>query len=85
MKKVVCSVFDNKAAVYSNPFYSVNLAVASRDFAQACKDSNSGLSVHRDDFSLYQLAEFDDISGVFVPCMPPVFICSAASVFNQEG
>lgn len=82
MRKVVCSVFDNVAGVYSNPFYSVNIAVASRDFARACTEPSSSLAVHPQDYSLYQLAEFDDSSGVFVSCQPPVFICSAASVLN---
>lgn len=82
MKKAVFSVYDNKAAVYSNPFYAVNVAVASRDFAQACNDRNSGLAIHPDDYSLYQVAVFDDDSGLFTPTIPPLFICSAASCIN---
>lgn len=84
MIKVVCSVFDSKAAIFSNPFYSVNVAVASRDFAQGCKDPASALSANPEDFSLYQVATFDDDSGMFVPTVPPAFIVSASAVLKPN-
>jgi hypothetical protein len=79
MLKVVCSVFDVKAAAYSNPFYAVNNSVATRDFRQACTDPASALSANPEDFSLYQVATFDDESGLFAPVVPPMFISSAKS------
>lgn len=78
MKKVVCSVFDVKSAIYSNPFYSPNVAVADRDFKYACQDSTTALSRHPDDYVLYCLAEFDDESGLFTSHTPPVFIASGS-------
>jgi hypothetical protein len=77
MIKVVCSVFDVKAVAYSNPFYSVNTAVAVRDFSHAVSDPNSGLFNNPEDFSLYQVATFDDESGLISPLVPPVFLSSA--------
>lgn len=85
MIKVVCSVFDSKAAVYANPFYSPNTAVAIRDFSHACHDPNVALFRNPEDYSLYQVATFDDESGLFVPTVPPAFLISAASVVNPTG
>lgn len=83
MQKVVCSVFDTKAAVYSNPFYSVNTAVAARDFAHGCNDPNSALHRNPDDYILYQVASFDDETGLFTPCVPPVFVAAANTSISQ--
>jgi hypothetical protein len=77
MIKVVCSVFDSKAAAYSNPFYSPNNAVATRDFLHAATDPQSAMFRNPEDFSLYQVATFDDDSGLFAPVVPPMFISSA--------
>lgn len=79
MKKIVCAIFDAKAGVYSNPFYSINVQVATRDFNHACTDPNSGLSLHPEDYTLYALATFDDESGLFVPNVPPIFIANPVS------
>lgn len=85
MIKFVCSVFDVKAAAFSNPFYSVNPAVAIRDFRTACSDPASGLSANPEDYNLYQVATFDDESGLFVPTVPPLFLVSAASTNTSTG
>jgi hypothetical protein len=85
MIKVVCSVFDAKAGLYSNPFYSVNVAVATRDFNHACTDPNSGLAQHPEDFSLYVVANFDDESGLFVPNVPPLFVANAVNTSINFG
>lgn len=79
MIKVVCSVFDAKAGLFSNPFYSVNTAVAKRDFFAGCSDPKSGLSRNAEDYSLFQVATFDDESGQFSPIVPPSFISNAIS------
>lgn len=79
MNKVVCSVFDVKAGIFSNPFYSPNLLVAKRDFSRGCTDPSSGLFCHPEDYSLFHLANFDDESGVFKSVTPPEFVASAAS------
>lgn len=79
MIKVVCSVFDSKAGLYSNPFYSVNSAVAKRDFFAGCADPNSGLNRNPEDYALYQVAHFDDESGQFTPIVPPSFIANAVT------
>lgn len=64
MKKYICAVFDSKAKVYGNPFYSVNQATAIRAFSAASNDPDSELSRHPSDFTLFGLGWFDDETGV---------------------
>jgi len=64
MIKFLFSVYDSKAAVYSNPFVSLNQAVALRDFNRAATDSNSDISRFPEDYTLVELGEFDDETSV---------------------
>lgn len=84
MIKVMCSVFDSKAACFSNPFYSPNIPVATRDFSAACMDKNSGISRNPEDYSLFQVGTFDDESGLLTPTLPPVHICSASYIISHN-
>lgn len=65
MKIEVFSIYDNKAKCFSRPFYSATVAVALRDFSTACKDSQSQLSKHPEDFTLFHVGHFDDEVGTF--------------------
>lgn len=88
MKKAVCAVYDRKAAVYFNPFYSVNTLTAGRDFMTAVADPTTQLSRNPEDYSLYCVAEFYDDSGLFVPVNPPEFLLSGTSnadAFSKTG
>lgn len=80
MKINVYSVFDVKAAVYANPFYMPNDAVAVRGFVGAVNSPESMLYKHPEDYMLYRLGTFDDSIGLMTAENPPVCICTAASV-----
>jgi hypothetical protein len=77
MQKSVCAVFDSKSGLYANPFYAVNSVVAVRDFITAARDPAVQISKNPEDYSLYQLATFDDESGLFTSNIPPLFLSSA--------
>lgn len=64
MEKQLCSVFDSKAKVFSNPFVSTNNATALREFERAVNDRNTDLFNYPTDYSLYNLGVFDDNSGL---------------------
>ncbi|WNK14734.1 MAG: nonstructural protein [Microvirus sp.] len=65
--KEMFSVYDSKAAVFSNPFTSVNKFTALRDFQAAAIDPNSTISTYPSDFILYQLGTFDEHTGAISP------------------
>lgn len=60
---LVLSVYDSKAQVYSQPFFSANIATATRMFSAAVADPNTQLSKFPEDYSLHVLGEFDDATG----------------------
>lgn len=82
MLKFLYSVYDNKAKAYSNPFTSVNQSTAIRDFTQAARDPNSQLSKFSEDFTLVELAEFDDETAVFNTHPNPI-VLGLASNFKE--
>lgn len=68
----VFSVFDSKAKVFSNPFYCVNSGVAVRSFEQAVNDPASDFSRWSSDYTLFELGEFHDDSGLMKCLDTPV-------------
>lgn len=80
MRLNVYSVFDVKAAVYANPFYMPNDAVAVRGFTGAVNSPDTMLYKHPEDYMLFRIGTFDDSVGLLVAENPPVQICTAAAV-----
>jgi len=64
--KIICSVFDIKAQLWSTPFFSHSTIVATRDFAAAAK-SNSGISVFPEDYELWSIGTWDEATGIVTP------------------
>lgn len=61
------SIRDNKAQVFMPPFHSHNQGTAIRSIQQNMQDPNSSLAAYPADFSLYEIATFDDDTGDVVP------------------
>jgi len=83
MQKVMCSVRDIAADVFSAPFTSQNTQTAMRDFAHATRDPESQLCKNPEDFQLYQVATFDDDLGIVVGITPQL-ICNATQFVKGE-
>jgi hypothetical protein len=64
MKLKVYSIFDSAAKAYVQPFYMHNDGLAIRAFMDNVnsKEENN-ISKHPDQFTLFQIGEFDDTSG----------------------
>lgn len=61
----VFSILDAKAQVFSNPWYAPTVAYAIRSFEALANDPGTLIGKHPEDFSLYQLGDFDDGFGKF--------------------
>lgn len=59
----VYSVFDSKAGVYGQPFYSVNNESAMRDFIAAAMDKDTKIGYFPGDFTLFHLGVFNTMTG----------------------
>lgn len=64
--KLVCSVFDTKAQLWSTPFYAHSAVTASRDFAAAAKGSG-GIAQFPSDYELWSIGEWQEETGRIVP------------------
>lgn len=67
MQKFFYAVYDEKSTLYSNPFTAINASVALRSFAAAAADPHSEISKFPTDFTLYEIASFQDETGVITP------------------
>jgi hypothetical protein len=68
MIKKVFTVYDEKSEAYLQPFFLDTLGQATRSISDLVNDSNHTFGKHTSDYSLFQLAEFDDSNGFFVEC-----------------
>ena len=78
------SVFDNKAVFFQDPFVQRSVAEAIRAFTVACNDPKTSLFLHPNDYVLFEVGEFDERTGVIVPCEPKINHGMAIE-FRQEA
>lgn len=64
MKLKVFSVYDSKVQCYAQPFMLRSKGEALRGWQDAVNDQTTNLYRHSGDFSLFEIAEFDDQTGV---------------------
>ena len=84
MKVKVFSIFDEKARIFSNPFFMPHAGEALRSFGDLVQDKSSRIAKHPEDYKLYHLAEYDDCSGSFVSLNVPVFLANATEFVVEE-
>ncbi|AZL82848.1 nonstructural protein [Apis mellifera associated microvirus 9] len=73
----VFAVYDVKAGSYHPPFYQINKGLAMRSFSDLVANPQSTLYRHPQDFALYELGTFDDVTGKFDVLDTPLHISNA--------
>lgn len=71
MIMLIFSIFDDKAEVFSKPFYDPTIGAALRNFQDAAKDPQTTFNKHPEDFTLFQLGHFDDLTGELIKLDEP--------------
>lgn len=66
MKMIIFSVYDVKAAVYTQPFYDVADASAVRSFKNTVSNADHAFGRNPEDFSLARIGQFDDQNAKLV-------------------
>jgi len=56
----IFSVYDSKAEAYMTPFFMQSVGQALRSFIDASEDTNTQLSRHPEDFTLFHIGKWDD-------------------------
>lgn len=77
MRKVV-AVYDVAIESYGTPVYVSALGAAMRSFEDEIKSPESVMHKHPEDYSLYQLGDFDEVTGKFEPVLPPRLLLKGA-------
>lgn len=65
MKKSILAVLDTVGGIYGNPFFSTNKNTGIRDFHHAAKEPGSAINRSPEDYQLFYLGEFDDVTCSF--------------------
>lgn len=60
------AIYDSAAKYYKSVWFEKHKADVLREFAKACNDSKTYLNQNPTDFVLFQLGEFDELSGAGV-------------------
>jgi len=74
----VFSIFDVKASVFSQPFFSTHNGTALRSFSDLVGEQGTSVCKHPEDFKLYCLGEYDDNSGALLSKPQPEFLANAS-------
>lgn len=65
MIKKIYSIYDNAVGAYLPPFYMTANGEAIRGFTDVCNDETTQFNKNPQDFTLFELGEFDDLSCTF--------------------
>lgn len=77
MKLLMFAVYDVKTATYSQITTMRRREEAVRAFSIACQNNQSDFYKYAEDYSLFEIATFDDDVGLPVPHTVPVLVISA--------
>lgn len=83
MIKLIVAIRDLKAKSFTNPVATENINTALRDFSTIVKDGRTLIGQHPEDFELYQLGEFDVLTGEIFPTSPLLKLGSALDFFPK--
>lgn len=65
MKLKIFSIYDSKAEYYLQPFFMQTKRDAIDAFKALVNDDKSRISKHPADFTLFEVGEYDDLTGKF--------------------
>jgi len=84
MKLNVYSIRDIKAEIYGNPFYMSQDGQALRAFGDLVGDEKTSISKHPEDYQLFKLAEYDDVSGKHIALDAPKYMSQGSDWTKQN-
>ncbi len=85
MKFLAFSVYDKAAENYNTPQFFAAKGQAIRAFDDEANREDSPIHKHEEDYTLYQIGEFDDSTGQLVPLTKPVPLGTASDFKRAES
>ena len=80
----VFTVFDSKIGSYCAPFFLKARGEAIRSFVDTAQGKDSLISSHPEDFTLFELGEFDDLNATFVLHPTPISLGVAVELIPPK-
>lgn len=77
MKLKVFAIHDAKAEAYLQPFFMANKGTAIRAITELMEKNDHQFSKYPEDFTLFELGEYDDQNGQMLPHTTPMPLCKA--------
>lgn len=77
------SVYDSKAKLFINPFYSQTIGTAMREFTQAANQEGHQFQIHGGDYALFHLGSFDQAAGTFDMLAVPTNLGLAVTLVQE--
>lgn len=81
----IFAVRDRAARAYITPFFLPTREMALREFQRAATDEEHAFARFSEDYSLYELGEFDPESGALLVQDQPEFVISAVLAKTIEA
>lgn len=61
----IFTIYDEKSESYSPPFFMATKGLAIRAFTETANGGETSIAKHPEDFTLYDLGDWDDQNGLF--------------------
>lgn len=84
MELKMYSVRDSKGEIFHAPFYKHTHGEAERDFTSLVRDEKSQLAMYPEDYDLYYLGTYDNVTGKLQSLDTPQHITKAVNVKTRE-
>lgn len=81
----IFSVFDSAAGFYGQPVFSKSKGEFLRSFVQASNDESCTIGAHPQDFTAFEVGEYDDVSCSFSFLPTPVSLGKAIEFVRPTG
>lgn len=85
MKSLLFVIKDAKSGVHGVPYSFVSRGVALREFNDLVNNPKAAYAKHPDDYSLWYIGEYDDLTGRIVSIEPEHMANATDFVFKTGG
>lgn len=82
MLKKIFTCFDQKAKLYTRPFFYTELGEALRNFTDVANDTQHEIGRHPADYTLMEIGTFDETSGSLTSYDTPISHGTAVEYLN---
>ncbi len=80
----IFSIYDEKGKIYMAPYFLSHTGQGIRTFSDIVQDKQTSINKHPEDYSLYHIGEFCNVSGKVQSTSEPQFIVKATDFDKQE-